>query len=102
MSASNKPGPIEFLNELVSLPSVSSTSPQFDQGNRAVIDLLAERLESLGFNIEIQEINSDGSKANLIASLGAGPGGLVLAALNEGAIEATCRAAEKVCAVAKR
>ena len=79
MSASNKPGPIEFLNELVSLPSVSSTSPQFDQGNRAVIDLLAERLESHGFNIEIQEINSDGSKANLIASLGAGPGGLVLA-----------------------
>ncbi len=79
MSASHIPGPIEFLNELVSLPSVSSTSPQFDQGNRAVIDLLAERLESLGFNIEIQEINSDGSKANLIASLGAGPGGLVLA-----------------------
>ena len=79
MSTSRIPGPIEFLNELVSLPSVSSTSPQFDQGNRAVIDLLAERLESLGFNIEIQEINSDGSKANLIASLGAGPGGLVLA-----------------------
>ncbi|MEE4659007.1 MAG: acetylornithine deacetylase [Halieaceae bacterium] len=73
------PGPVELLAQLVALPSVSSTSPAFDMGNRAVIDLLASYLESLGFNIEIQAVNASGSKANLLATLGSGPGGLVLA-----------------------
>ena len=72
-------GPIALLRELVSLPSVSSTSPAWDQGNRAVIDLLAEHLGSMGFSIEIQELTPTGDKANLIATLGSGPGGLVLA-----------------------
>lgn len=73
------PDPIELLRQLVSLPSVSSTSPQWDQGNRKVIDLLAQYLEDLGFSIEIQELEEGGHKANLIATLGSGPGGLVLA-----------------------
>ena len=79
MSKSSLPGPIEFLRELVRLPSVSSTQLALDQGNRAVIDLLAERFESLGFKTEILPLNTDGTKANLIATLGSGPGGLVLA-----------------------
>ncbi|MEP4145774.1 MAG: acetylornithine deacetylase [Halioglobus sp.] len=70
---------IEQLGQLISTPSVSSTDPGWDQGNRAVIDLLATWLEDMGFATDIQPINSDGSKANLIASRGAGPGGLVLA-----------------------
>lgn len=70
---------IEQLGQLISTPSVSSTDPGWDQGNRAVIDLLASWLEDMGFAIDIQPINSDGSKANLIASKGSGPGGLVLA-----------------------
>ncbi len=73
------PGPIELLTQLVGLPSVSSTSAEWDMGNRAVIDLLAGYLETLGFAIEIQTLNASGSKANLIATLGSGPGGLVLA-----------------------
>ncbi|MEP5765469.1 MAG: acetylornithine deacetylase [Halieaceae bacterium] len=72
------PGPVELLNQLVGLPSVSSTNNSLDMGNRPVIDLLAGYLDTLGFNIEIQPLNDDGSKANLIASLGSGPGGLVL------------------------
>jgi acetylornithine deacetylase len=79
MPSPNQPGPIQLLRELVSLPSVSSTSPQWDQGNRAVIDLLAEHLGAMGFSIEIQELTPGGEKANLIATLGSGPGGLVLA-----------------------
>jgi acetylornithine deacetylase len=67
-----------LLRQLVSLPSVSSTSPQWDQGNREVIDLLAQHLQDLGFSIEIQELEEGGHKANLIATLGSGPGGLVL------------------------
>jgi acetylornithine deacetylase len=70
---------IQRLRQLVATPSVSSTDPHWDQGNRAVIDLLASWLEDLGFRTEIQPVSADGSKANLIATLGSGPGGLVLA-----------------------
>jgi acetylornithine deacetylase len=73
------PGAIDFLRELVQQVSVSSTNPLLDQGNSAVIDLLAERLQALGFGIEIMPVNEDGSKCNLIATRGSGPGGLVLA-----------------------
>lgn len=58
---------------------MSSTAPVWDQGNRAVIDLLATWLADMGFGIEIQNVTSCGSKANLIATRGSGPGGLVLA-----------------------
>lgn len=70
---------LQQLNQLVSTPSVSSTDPSWDQGNRDVIDLLASWLQDLGFQIEIQDVTPDGSKANLIATRGTGPGGLVLA-----------------------
>ena len=73
------PSTLDQLQQLVSLPSVSSTQADLDQGNRAVIDRLALWLEDLGFRIEIQALNPSGSKANLIATLGSGPGGLVLA-----------------------
>lgn len=67
------------LSQLVALPSVSSTSSQWDMGNRKVIDLLASWLDELGFSIEIIPIQGNTNKANLIATLGSGPGGLVLA-----------------------
>ena len=69
---------IQQLDQLVSTPSVSSTDPGWDQGNRAVIDLLASWLTDMGFSTEIQPVNAGGSKANLIATRGSGPGGLVL------------------------
>src|SRR5690606_29615515 len=50
-----------------------------DQGNRAVLERLAEWLEGLGFAVEILPLTTHPDKANLIATLGAGPGGLVLA-----------------------
>ena len=69
---------VDQLRQLVSTPSVSSTDPGWDQGNRAVIDLLAGWLENMAFTIEIQPVTPGGSKANLIATRGSGPGGLVL------------------------
>jgi acetylornithine deacetylase len=67
------------LRQLVGTPSVSSTDPTWDQGNRAVIDLLANWLADMGFRVEVQPLTPQGDKANLIATLGSGPGGLVLA-----------------------
>ncbi len=70
---------IDQLGQLIGSASVSSTDPAWDQGNRSVIDLLASWLSQMGFATEIQEVTPGGNKANLIATRGTGPGGLVLA-----------------------
>jgi len=72
------PKVLESLQALIGTPSISSVSPEFDQSNRAVIDLLANWLGDLGFSIEIMPLPTQPNKANLIATLGKGPGGLVL------------------------
>ncbi|MCW8888739.1 MAG: M20/M25/M40 family metallo-hydrolase, partial [Gammaproteobacteria bacterium] len=74
----NPPSLLEMISTLIAIPSVSSTNPRYDSGNRQVIDQLAEWLAELGFQIEIIEIPGHPHKANLIATLGSGPGGLVL------------------------
>ncbi|MCW9089110.1 MAG: acetylornithine deacetylase [Gammaproteobacteria bacterium] len=68
-----------MLSALIAAPSMSSVSPEFDSSNREVIELLAGWLEPLGFHIEIVPLPSQPHKANLIATLGQGSGGLVLA-----------------------
>jgi acetylornithine deacetylase len=73
------PDIIQLMQTLIATPSISCTSAELDQGNRAVVDTLAGWLEDLGFTIEIQPVNNDGSKANLIATIGKGSNGLVLA-----------------------
>jgi acetylornithine deacetylase len=73
------PGQFDMLKALVAAPSVSCSTPQFDMSNRGVVDLLAGWLEALGFAIQIIPIAGQPTKANLIATRGAGPGGLVLA-----------------------
>lgn len=65
------------LRELVALPSVSCTDPLLDQPNLPVIERLAEWFSALGFQCEIMPIAA--GKANLIATMGTGSGGLVLA-----------------------
>lgn len=66
------------IAELVATPSVSAVRPELDMPNRAVIDVLANWLEHEGFAIDIMPVTPDGKKANLIATKGRGPGGLVL------------------------
>ena len=68
-----------LINQLLSEPSISCTSTQLDQSNLPVINLLANWFESLGFQCEIQILAHDKNKANLIATLGSGNNGLVLA-----------------------
>ena len=69
----------ELMQQLIALPSISCTNPALDQGNRNVINTLASWLEDLGFSTDIQPLNADGSKANLIATIGKGSNGLILA-----------------------
>jgi acetylornithine deacetylase len=76
---SDLPPLMEMMRRLIGAPSVSSVNPGFDQSNRAVIDLLADWLDGLGFAIEVLPLSRQPGKANLIATLGRGPGGLVLA-----------------------
>jgi acetylornithine deacetylase (ArgE) len=73
------PSLLDMLARLIEIPSVSSVVPADDLGNRAVVEQLAEWLAGLGFATEIQDIPGQPNKANLIATLGRGDGGLVLA-----------------------
>ena len=66
------------LNAIVSLPSISSAIPELDTSNKAVIELLANSFDSLGFSCEIIPCHMNSNKLNLIATYGNGPGGLVL------------------------
>ena len=70
---------IERIARLIEQPSVSSTVPELDQSNRPVIDALADMLDGAGFRVEVLPLPDAPSKANLIATLGKGEGGLVLA-----------------------
>ncbi|MDX1756396.1 MAG: acetylornithine deacetylase [Marinobacter sp.] len=76
--AQQPPGIREMLTRLISLPSVSSASPNWDQSNEAVVQTLAEWLRPLGFKTELMPVPGAPGKFNLIATLGSGPGGLVL------------------------
>ncbi|MES2822335.1 MAG: acetylornithine deacetylase [Pseudomonadota bacterium] len=66
------------LTQLVAIPSVSCAVPSWDMPNLPVIELLASWFSDLGFNTQITPLAQTG-KANLIATLGSGDGGLVLA-----------------------
>jgi acetylornithine deacetylase len=73
------PALLEMIDALIATPSVSSVNPDYDQSNRAVIDLLANWLSDLGWGVEVLPVDRHSDKADLIATLGSGPGGLVLA-----------------------
>lgn len=73
------PDMLDMIRELVAIPSVSSSNPDLDLGNRPVVEHLAGWLETLGFATELLPLPGQPQKANLVASLGQGDGGLVLA-----------------------
>ncbi|VAW63336.1 Acetylornithine deacetylase [hydrothermal vent metagenome] len=72
-----KPDTLEMIQQLIATPSISCVDPSTDQSNMAVINLLANWLNELDFEVEILPVNK--GKANLIATLGRGSAGLVLA-----------------------
>lgn len=72
------PGLRSQLQQLIAISSVSSTFAKYDQSNLPVVELLANWLEDLGFAVELVPVPDHAGKVNLIATLGQGPGGLVL------------------------
>lgn len=69
----------ERLAQIIAAPSVSCTDVQHDMSNQQVVELLDLWFQKLGFSTEIQAIENFPGKYNLIASIGKGEGGLVLA-----------------------
>ena len=72
------PNTIAMLRTLVGEPSTSSIAASRDQSNLPVINHLANWLEDLKFAVNVLPLPNKGGKANLIATLGSGEGGLVL------------------------
>ena len=68
-----------MLQTLIATPSVSSTNAALDMSNEAVIDRLADWAEQAGFAIRKLAVPDQPGKFNLVATLGRGSGGLVLA-----------------------
>ncbi|KNA45039.1 acetylornithine deacetylase [Vibrio cholerae] len=71
------PSFLEVYEGLISTSSISSTDARWDEGNEQVIAKLADWLSALGFAIQIEQVAP--KKQNLIAKLGSGEGGLLLA-----------------------
>lgn len=78
MSPSAVPDLVGCLRTLIAHNSISSVMPEYDQSNLPVIHTLAQWFGALGFQCEIQPIAGFAGKANLVATLGRGEGGLVL------------------------
>ena len=68
-----------LYRDIIAIPSISSTDPAWDQSNQGVIQLLADWFSQLGFRIDITPIADLPGKFNLVATLGSGEGGLLLA-----------------------
>lgn len=69
----------QLIGALLAQPSVSSETARFDMPNEGVIDVLADWMQTLGFECERMPVPGRPGKFNLIAVKGRGPGGLVLA-----------------------
>ncbi|MDQ7014892.1 MAG: acetylornithine deacetylase [Gammaproteobacteria bacterium] len=69
---------LKKIAALIELPSVSSVNPSFDMGNRAVVERLAEWYRAAGFVVEVLPLAGQPNKANMVATLGSGAGGLLL------------------------
>ncbi|TYG35039.1 acetylornithine deacetylase [Lonepinella koalarum] len=73
------PSFIQMYSQLIAIPTISSIEKNADQSNRSLIELLANWLKDLGFKTEILPVAGSNDKYNLLATIGEGEGGLLLA-----------------------
>jgi acetylornithine deacetylase len=71
----SSPDLIDMVSQLIATPSISCVQPELDMSNEPVINLLANWLETSGFKVTKQQVNS--GKFNLIATIGHGSDGLI-------------------------
>lgn len=69
----------QMLSDIISEVSVSCASPKWDTSNAGVISRLAPWFSDLGFSVEVLPVPGNPGKQNMVATLGKGEGGLVLA-----------------------
>ncbi|AFP84464.1 acetylornithine deacetylase [secondary endosymbiont of Ctenarytaina eucalypti] len=69
---------IDIYRSLIATPSISATDAALDQSNEALITLLSGWFCDLGFRVEVQAVPGTRNKYNMLASIGSGPGGLLL------------------------
>ncbi|TCN78918.1 acetylornithine deacetylase [Shewanella fodinae] len=67
------------FSALIASPSISAIEAAQDQSNKGVLDLLSNWFTELGFQCQQQAVANSRNKYNLLASLGSGNGGLLLA-----------------------
>lgn len=80
MGCNGRPDRREMIAQLIAQPTVSSRGdPALDRSNCAVIDLVSDWAGACGFAVRVLDVPGKPGKHNLVASLGEGPGGLVLA-----------------------
>ncbi|NLS13492.1 acetylornithine deacetylase [Vibrio sp. SM6] len=71
------PSFLEVYRGLIATPSISSTDLSWDQSNQTVIEKLSSWFEALGFAVDIHSVAP--GKFNMVAKMGQGEGGLLLA-----------------------
>lgn len=62
------PSFLTMYSELVAAPSVSCLEPHWDTSNKAVIDKLTGWFETLGFSVQVNELEAQKGKFNMLAS----------------------------------
>ncbi|ASJ98526.1 acetylornithine deacetylase [Shewanella marisflavi] len=75
----NFPDIKQSFSELIATPSISALEAELDMSNQGVVTLLSQWLSDLGFECQIQAVADTRGKNNLLAKIGQGRGGLLLA-----------------------
>lgn len=67
------------FSSLIYAPSISASEPELDMSNHSVIAMLSDWFSTLGFQCEISKVAATRDKQNLVAKIGSGEGGILLA-----------------------
>ncbi|TRY31372.1 acetylornithine deacetylase [Aliiglaciecola sp. M165] len=70
---------LDIYEKIISIPSISAMEERIDQSNKQIIDYLSNLFADIGFRISIQKVPNARNKYNLLAQVGSGEGGLLLA-----------------------
>ncbi|GAA0858774.1 acetylornithine deacetylase [Aliiglaciecola litoralis] len=70
---------LEAYEKIISIPTISALDESMDMSNEPLIGWLGNAFADLGFSISIHKVPHARNKYNLLAQIGSGEGGLLLA-----------------------